>query len=51
MNKMFSPSDLDAMARLRHAFNPLNNLSPRKMLPTAGGCGVEAIHPHRHAAM
>lgn len=51
MQKMFAPSDLDAMARLRTAFNPQNVLSPHKMLPTAGGCGVEAIHPHRRAAV
>jgi glycolate oxidase len=51
MNKMFRECDLQAMARLRAAFNPNNRLSPRKMLPTAGGCGVEAIHPHRRAAL
>jgi glycolate oxidase len=51
MNKMFRECDLQAMARLRAAFNPDNRLSPRKMLPTAGGCGVEAIHPHRRAAL
>ncbi len=51
MSKMFAPGDLDAMSRLRNAFNPGQTLSPKKMLPTAGGCGVEAIHPHRHAAM
>jgi glycolate oxidase len=53
MNKMFTPDDLAAMANLRRAFNPLNNLSPDKMLPTAGGCGMEQkrTHPGRRAAM
>jgi glycolate oxidase len=51
MNKMFTPDDLAAMGRLRQAFNPRNNLSPDKMLPTAGGCGMEQKHPGRHAAM
>ena len=51
MNKMFSPEDLDVMGRLRTAFNPLNNLSPDKMLPTAGACGMEQKHPGRRAAM
>jgi len=51
MKKMFTPDDLDAMARLRDAFNPLNNLSPDKMLPTAGSCGIEAKHPKRRAAL
>ena len=51
MEKMFSPSDLKAMAHLREAFNPRGNLSPDKMLPTAGGCGMEQKHPGRRAAM
>jgi len=51
MERMFSPSDLQAMANLREAFNPRGNLSPDKMLPTAGGCGMEQKHPGRRAAM
>ena len=51
MNKMFQPGDLAAMARLRAAFNPENQLSPNKMLPTAGACGLEQTHPHRRAAL
>ncbi|MDP6443677.1 MAG: FAD-linked oxidase C-terminal domain-containing protein, partial [Pirellulaceae bacterium] len=51
MNKMFSPDDLDVMARLRAGFNPTNRLSPGKMLPTAGACSMEQKHPGRRAAM
>jgi glycolate oxidase len=51
MRKMFSPSDLAAMENLRAAFNPKNNLSPNKMLPTAGACGIEQKHPGRRAAL
>lgn len=51
MAKMFTPEDLQAMSNLRQAFNPLGNLSPQKMLPTAGGCGTEQTHPHRRAAL
>ena len=51
MKKMFTPDDLAAMTRLRDAFNPRNNLSPDKMLPTAGGCGMEIKHPKRRAAI
>ncbi len=51
MSKMFTPSDLEAMARLRSAFNPENRLSPCKMLPTAGACGLEQVHPGRRAAL
>jgi glycolate oxidase len=51
MRKMFAPSDLDAMRRLRQAFNPGNQLSPDKMLPTAGACGLEQRHPGRRAAL
>ena len=51
MNKMFTQDDLSAMKNLREAFNPNNNLSPDKMLPTAGACGLEQKHPGRRAAL
>jgi len=51
MEKMFTPSDLAAMKNLRDAFNPRGNLSPKKLLPTAGGCGMEQKHPGRRAAL
>lgn len=51
MKKMFTPSDLAAMERLRLAFNPRNNLSPDKLLPTAGACGHEQKKPLRRAAV
>lgn len=51
MSKLFSPDDLAAMERLRIAFNPTGRLSPKKMLPTAGACGLEQRHPGRKAAM
>ena len=38
MPKLFSPEDLAMMLRLRTAFNPEGQCSPRKMLPTAGAC-------------
>jgi glycolate oxidase len=51
MRKLFTDDDLAAMARMRDAFNPHNRLSPAKMLPTAGACGIEQIHPGRRAAL
>jgi len=51
MNRMFNDDDLAAMANLRDAFNPDRCLSPDKMLPTAGGCGMEQLHPGRKAAL
>jgi glycolate oxidase len=51
MDRMFQPNDLISMGRLRAAFNPTNCLSPGKMLPTAGGCGMEQLHPGRRAAL
>jgi glycolate oxidase len=51
MEKMFTPQDLEAMRNLRTALNPRGNLSPGKMLPTAGGCGMEQKHPGRRAAL
>ena len=51
MSKMFDDGDLTAMKHLRDAFNPKGILSPAKMLPTAGGCGMEQRHPGRRAAL
>ncbi len=51
MRKLFAENDLAAMTRLREAFNPHNRLSPAKMLPTAGACGMEQKHPGRRAAL
>jgi glycolate oxidase len=51
MDKLFTPIDLETMRRVREAFNPDNRLSPGKMLPTAGACGMEQKHPGRRAAM
>jgi glycolate oxidase len=51
MQKLFTADDLDVMQRLRVAFNPAGNLSPGKMLPTAGACGLEQRHPGRRAAL
>jgi len=51
MHKLFTSDDLDVMVRLRQAFNPLGNLSPGKMLPMAGACGLEQTQPGRRAAL
>ncbi|HWC89125.1 MAG TPA: FAD-linked oxidase C-terminal domain-containing protein, partial [Pirellulales bacterium] len=51
MREMFSTDDLEAMRHLRQAFNPDGRLSPGKMLPTAGACGLEQKHPGRRAAL
>jgi glycolate oxidase len=51
MNRMFTDDDLDVMGRLRDALNPASLLSPGKLLPTAGACGMEQVHPGRRAAL
>ena len=51
MNRMFSEADLDVMSRLRDALNSEGLLSPGKLLPTAGACGMEQVHPGRRAAL
>ncbi len=51
MNRMFTSDDLEVMERLRDALNPGGLLSPGKLLPTAGACGMEQIHPGRQAAL
>lgn len=51
MHKLFTSEDLAAMERMHEALNPQGLLSPGKMLPTAGACGMEQMHPGRRAAM
>jgi glycolate oxidase len=51
MNRMFTNDDLAVMGRLRDALNPGGLLSPGKLLPTAGACGMEQVHPGRRAAL
>jgi glycolate oxidase len=51
---LFTRTDIAVMEDLRKVFNPDGRCSPQKMLPTAGGCGMEHIerdHPSRRAAM
>lgn len=51
---LFTPTDVAVMEDVRRAFNPDGRCSPGKLLPTAGGCGMEAPHrakPGRRAAM
>jgi len=51
MTRLFSEDDVEVMKRLRHALNPRGLLTPGKMLPTAGACGMEQVHPGRRAAL
>ena len=53
MGQLFSADTLDVMLSVRQALNPGGLLSPGKMLPTAGACGMEHIerdHPGKQAA-
>ena len=43
--RLFAPADLEAMARVRDAFNPTGLLCPGKVLPTDGQPPVEATVP------
>jgi glycolate oxidase len=56
MSKLFTADDLAVMQRVRECFNPDARLSPGKLLPTAGGCGMEhkapvQAKPGRRAAL
>lgn len=51
MDRMFDPQDLEVMNRYRTAWNPQGLLSPGKLLPTAGACGIEQVQPGRRAAL
>jgi glycolate oxidase len=49
MPKLFGPEDLAAMVAIREVFNPDGRCSPRKMLPSGGGC-LERKSPGRKAS-
>jgi glycolate oxidase len=51
MTRLFTEDDVEVMRRLRNALNPRGLLTPGKMLPTAGACGMEQVHPGRRAAL
>jgi glycolate oxidase len=51
---LFSRTDIEVMNDIRQVFNPQGRCSPGKLLPTAGGCGMEQLDrskPGRKAAM
>ena len=39
MPLIFSPDDLELMARIKNLFNPQGRLNPSKVLPTGKMCG------------
>ena len=51
MTRLFSETDIEVMKRLRDVLNPAGLLTPGKMLPTAGACGMEQVHPGCCAAL
>ena len=56
MDKIFTKDEVAVMQRVRAGLNPSGRLSPGKMLPTAGGCGMEhkppvQVKPGRRAAL
>ena len=50
MPQQFSAADLDAMKRMRDAFNPSGLLNPGKMFPLGKGCGETRVRPMPVAA-
>jgi FAD/FMN-containing dehydrogenase len=42
---LFSEADLEAMARVRRAFDPANRFNPAKLFPTPATCGEVRLHP------
>jgi glycolate oxidase len=45
MPLQYSEADLEAMRRVRRAFNPTNLLNPGKLFPTGKGCGEVRVQP------
>ena len=50
MRLMFSDADLEAMARLRAAFDPAGLCNPGKVLPGGGGCTDSRLRAHQVAS-
>jgi glycolate oxidase len=50
MPALFTVADLDAMKRIRDAFNPSGLLNPGKMFPVGKGCGEVRVRPMPVAA-
>jgi hypothetical protein len=51
MEWIFTPDDLDAMAKLRTAFGTGDTFNPCKVLPTGHGCGqAHEAEIRRHLA-
>lgn len=48
MTKLFTPTDLATMTRVRQVFNPEDRCSPQKKLPSGAGC-LEKKHPGRRS--
>ncbi len=42
---LFSETDLAAMTRVRHAFDPDNRFNPAKLFPTPASCGEVRLEP------
>jgi glycolate oxidase len=42
---LFNEADLDAMARVRHAFDPAGRFNPAKLFPTPASCGEVRRQP------
>jgi glycolate oxidase len=42
---LFNEQDLEAMARVRRAFDPAARLNPAKLFPTPAGCGEVRMQP------
>ena len=52
MDFMFTDDDMEAMARLKPAFDTRDMLNPAKIFPTGASCGeVAGHHSHWHGAI
>jgi glycolate oxidase len=47
MHWLFSEEDLEAMAKVKRAFDPLNRFNPAKVFPSPPSCGEAAVAPHK----
>ncbi|MDR7434023.1 MAG: FAD-linked oxidase C-terminal domain-containing protein, partial [Armatimonadota bacterium] len=47
MHWLFTEADLEAMAKVKRTFDPMNRFNPAKVFPSPPSCGEVGVAPHK----